>query len=157
MLYYLKNNKQNNSGEIMAYDKERRQKFADHLRTLATKYKIRQVEIARTVNKQRQHISSIFKGTIIFNAKEFNILTNMFRQKGISNSDLALLNRLFVETKSSLELKKLDLATPVDPIKQIIIENLDDLTPMDLIIIHRQIEKFKFNNLKSADEKTTES
>ena len=141
----------------MAYDKEKRKKFSQYLRLLATKFSVRQVEIARNVGKTRQHISHIFNGKIIFTAEQFNITSELFKKNGASSSDLAVFNRLFVEAKSSIELQNLNLDAPVDPIKQIIIENLDYLSPTELVNIHKEIEKYKFNQLKKADEESTEN
>lgn len=141
----------------MAYDKERRQKFADYLRVLAVKCKVKQVDIARAIDKTRQHVSHIFNGKIIFMGEQFTATSELLHKKGASNGELALLNRFFVEAKSSMELQKINLESPVDPIKQIIIENLDYLSPTELVNIHKEIEAYKFNHLKKADEKSTEN
>ena len=141
----------------MAYDRERRQKFADYLRVLAVKCKVKQVDIARAIGKTRQHVSHIFNAKIIFMGEQFKATSDLLQKKGASNGELALFNRLFVEAKSSMELQKINLEAPIDPIKQIIIENLDYLTPSELVKLHKEIEIYKFNHLKKADEKTTES
>jgi hypothetical protein len=141
----------------MAYDKERRQKFADYLRVLAVKCKTKQVDIAKAIGKTRQHVSHIFNGKIIFMGEQFQATSNLLYTKGASDGELSLLNRLFVEAKSSMELQNLNLDAPVDPIKQIIIENLDYLSPTELVKLHKKIEAYKFNHLKKADEKSSES
>lgn len=141
----------------MAYDRERRQKFADYLRVLAVKCKVKQVDIAKAIGKTRQHVSHIFNGKIIFMGEQFTAASDFLYKKGASNGELALLNRLFVEAKSSMELQKINLEAPIDPIKQIIIENLDYLTPSELVKLHKEIETYKFNHLRKADEKSTES
>jgi predicted transcriptional regulator len=141
----------------MAYDREKRRKFVDYLRVLAVKCKVRQVDIARAIGKTRQHVSHIFNGKIIFMGEQFRLTSDFLRQKGASDGELAILNRLFVEAKSSMELQKINLDAPIDPIKQIIIENLDHLSPSELVKIHKEIEAYKFNHLKEADKKSTES
>ena len=141
----------------MAYDRERRQKFADYLRVLAVKCKVKQVDIAEVVGRTRQHVSHIFNGKIIFMGEQFKDASDLLYKKGASNGELALLNRLFVEAKSSMELQTINLEAPVDPIKQIIIENLDYLTPSELVKLHKEIETYKFNHLKKADKESTET
>lgn len=141
----------------MAYDREKRMKFTDYLRVLAVKCKVRQVDIARAIGKPRQHVSHIFSGKIIFMGEQFQLASEFLRQKGASDGELAILNRLFVEAKSSMELRKLNLDAPIDPIKQIIIENLDYLSPAELVKIHKEIESYKFNHMKKAEEKSNET
>ena len=141
----------------MAYDRERRQKFADYLRVLAVKCKVKQVDLAKVIGRTRQHVSHIFNGKIIFMGEQFQAASEFLYAKGASDGELALLNRLFVEAKSSMELQTINLEAPVDPIKQIIIENLDYLTPAELVKLHKEIETFKFNHLKKAEEKSTDS
>lgn len=127
----------------MAYDREKRKKFADYLRVLAVKCKVRQVDIARAIGKTRQHVSHIFNGKIIFMGEQFQLASDFLRQKGASDGELAILNRLFVEAKASMELQNINLETPVDPIKQIIIENLDHLSSSELVKIHKEIEALR--------------
>jgi hypothetical protein len=81
----------------MAYDREKRRKFVDYLRVLAVKCKVRQVDIARAIGKTRQHVSHIFNGKIIFMGEQFRLASDFLRQKGASDGELAILNRLFVE------------------------------------------------------------
>jgi len=89
--------------------------------------------------------------------EQFQAASDLLHKKGASEGELALLNRLFVEAKASMELQTINLESPVDPIKQIIIENLDYLTPAELVKLHKEIETFKFNHLKKAEEKSTDS
>jgi hypothetical protein len=56
-----------------------------------------------------------------------------------------------------MELQKINLDAPIDPIKQIIIENLDHLSPSELVKIHKEIEAYKFNHMKEADKKSNKS
>jgi len=78
-------------------------------------------------------------------------------EKGASIDELYLLKRLFVEVKSGIDLQKINLIVPVDPIKQVIMENLNYLSSSELVKIHKKIEIYKFNHLREADAKLAEN
>ncbi len=141
----------------MAYDKERKDKFGKCLNLLSAKYSVKQTEIARGINKPRQHVSHVFSGKIIFASEQFKAACKFLHKKGASIDELSLLKRLFMEVKSDMDLQKINLDIPIDPIKQIIIENLDYLSPSELVKIHKKIEIYKFNHLREANAKLTEN
>jgi hypothetical protein len=140
----------------MAYNKERKERFSNYLYLLSVEYSIKQAEMARNINTTRQHISCVFRGKIIFAPEHFKATCDLLHKKGASSDELSLLKRLFVEVKSNMDLKKINLNAPIDPTKQIIIENLDYLLPSELIKIHKKIEIYKFNHLREANEKLIE-
>jgi hypothetical protein len=133
--------------------KNRKKKFAQYLNILKAKYIVKQTEIAKSINRSRQYVSIVCSGKMLFESEHFEIIREFLRMKGAEDAELALLNRLFLEAKSGLSLTKINLDTPaVDPIKQIIAENLDRLTPGELIEIHKKVEMYKFNCLRRANE-----
>jgi transcriptional regulator with XRE-family HTH domain len=142
----------------MNCNENRRKKFSQHLNILKAKYIVKQSEIAKSINMNRQHVSGVCSGKMLFDAEHFKIACEFLRMKGAGDAELALLNRLFLEAKSGLSLNKINLDTPVvDPLKQIIAEDLDSLTPRELIEIHRKIEMYKFNHLRRANEEPAAS
>ena len=140
----------------MAYNKERKKKFSNYLYLLSVKYSVKQTEMARNINTTRQHISGVFCAKVVFAPEHFKAICDLLRKKDASNYELSLLKRLFVEVKSNMDLKKINLNVPIDPTKQIIIENLDYLLPSELVKIHKKIEIYKFNHLREANEKLIE-
>jgi len=141
----------------MICNKERKDKFRKQIILLCLKYSIKQVAIARNINKSRQHVSHVFNGKIIFASEQFNTMCKFLHEKGASIDELSLLKRLFVEVKSGIDLQKINLIVPVDPIKQVIMENLNYLSSSELVKIHKKIEIYKFNHLREADAKLAEN
>jgi len=140
----------------MAYNEKRKEKLLEYLSLLCIKYLVKQTEIARNINKTRQHVFHVFRGRIIFAPEQLKSICELLHKKGASIDELSLLKRLFMEVKSDMDLQKINLDVPIDPIKQIIIENLDYLSPFELVKIHKKIEIHKFNHLREANEKLTE-
>jgi len=141
----------------MICNKERKERFGKCLNLLSVRCSVKQTEIARGINKPRQHVSHVFNGKIIFASEQFNTMCKFLHEKGASIDELSLLKRLFVEVKSGIDLQKINLIVPVDPIKQVIMENLNYLSSSELVKIHKKIEIYKFNHLREADAKLAEN
>ncbi len=141
----------------MTSNKKRKERFTQLISLLSLRYSVKRAEIARSINKPRQHVSHVFSGKIIFASEQFKATCKFLHKKGASNDELSLLRRLFMEVKSGLDLQKINFDVPVDPIQQIIIENLDYLSPPELVEIHKKVEIYKFNHLREANAKLAEN
>ena len=142
----------------MTCSPKRKNKFSEFLKILRVKYSIKQVEIAESISKTRQQVWHIFNGQTLFTAEQFKITLRLLQRKGAGNDELALLKRLFMEAKAGIELKEIKLGgIAVDPLIQIIAENLNYLDSYELIKIHRKIERYKFNHLRETNEELAAS
>jgi len=131
----------------MVADPDKKMAFGRRLKVALAKYDISQVDIADVIGKTRQYVSAVINGKACFTPEQFNQVCKML-QPVATELDMDWLGRLFLEAKSNTDIEDLsNLGRQLDPMKQIIIDDLENMLPDQLIKIHKFIEQLKTNNM----------
>lgn len=84
----------------MTVDKDLRGEFAEELRVLIARRKIKQSDMARLLGKSRQYISNICSGKSLFSAEQFAVVFDSLRDK-VKANELSSLAEKYMRAKSS--------------------------------------------------------
>jgi transcriptional regulator with XRE-family HTH domain len=125
-----------------------RENFGQRLKILMLKAKIKQKDISDTLKCSQSFVSQVISGRSIFANDQFGVVYEMLSEVGVGDSDLNDIHRMFIEARANMDIK--DIPIPVvdsDPLKQMIIEDLNELTQKQLKEVYRIMEKMKIKNL----------
>jgi|GEM_PF-3471899 len=129
-------------------DNSKRKDFGKRLRIALAKTDIKQRDIVDTLQCSRQFVSLVVNGMATFTIKQWGKVYEMLQDADLPDYDLNLLNRLLYEARGKIDLDELNIVpSSSDPLKQMIIEGLNDLTQKQLKTVHHTIEQMRINNL----------
>ena len=128
----------------MTVDLTKRKSFGRKLKVILAKHDIRQNNLAETLGITRSYVNQVCSGATIFDAAKNATVYNFFLNLGVSESDLSDYMCLFIEARGNVDLDELDIKLASirrNPLKSMIVDDIDHLNQANLIKFRRQQEQ----------------
>ncbi len=125
-----------------------REDFGQRLKILMLKAKIKQKDFADLLRCSQAFVSAAISGRSVFTAEQFAMVFDILANGGIEDQELNELQRMFIEARANIGFEQMIISPQdIDPLKQLITEDLDALTQKQLKELYRVIERMKNANI----------
>ncbi|MDD5596852.1 MAG: helix-turn-helix transcriptional regulator [Victivallaceae bacterium] len=125
----------------MTINLTRRKNFGRKLKVILAKHDIRQNDLAKKINVGRSYINQVCSGMTIFDGEKSAAIYDFFLKIGVCEQDLQEYSRLYIAARSNFDLNSLGNSLGHDPLKSLIIEDMEILTEINLKKFRRYQEQ----------------